>query len=219
MQRIQRLNRIVDTGMVAIVRTGSMEKAVKMVEAIREGGVDIIEITLTTPGALRAIEALCDQYSEDELLLGAGSVLDPEGARVAIASGAQFIVTPNLNVEAIKVCNRYSVPITPGVATPTEMVTAMENGVDVVKVFPGSTLRSEFIKAVRAPLPTVGFIPTGGVSASNIGEWFASGAVAVAAGSNITSAAGPEEDYRKVTKVAAEFLHAVKQAKQAQAVK
>ena len=168
------------------MRSDSSDDLIEAAKAVEAGGVNIIEVTLTTPGALDVIASAARQF-EDRILFGAGSVLDPETARAAILAGAQFIVTPTLNLETIKVCRRYSRTILAGCFTPTEILTAWECGADFVKVFPADVGGPAYIKAVLAPLPQVALIPTGGVDLDTIGPFLKAGAAAVAAGSSLVS--------------------------------
>ncbi len=180
----QVLQMIEDSGMVAVVRGETAEKARAIVESCIEGGIKAIELTFTVPFAHRVIEDLAMQYS-DQILLGAGTVLDPETARIAILSGAQFVVAPHFNPDTTKLCNRYRVANMAGILTVREAVEAMEAGVDVLKLFPGDLFGPAFIKDIRGPLPYAKIMPTGGVSVSNAGDWIRAGAVAVGAGSSL----------------------------------
>lgn len=180
----QVLQMIEDSGMVAVVRGETAEKARAIVESCIEGGIKAIELTFTVPFAHRVIEDLAMQYS-DKILLGAGTVLDPETARIAILSGAQFVVAPHFNPDTTKLCNRYRVANMAGILTVREAVEAMEAGVDVLKLFPGDLFGPAFIKDIRGPLPYAKIMPTGGVSVSNAGDWIRAGAVAVGAGSSL----------------------------------
>lgn len=175
---------IKEGGMVAVVRGETSEKAMEIVEKCIEGGIRAIELTFTVPYAHRVIEDISRKYG-DEIILGAGTVLDSETARIAILSGAEFIVSPHFNPEVTKVCNRYRKASMAGILTITEAVSAMEAGVDILKLFPGDLFGPAFIKDIRGPLPYVQIMPTGGVSAENAGEWIKAGAVAVGAGSSL----------------------------------
>ena len=175
---------IKEGGMVAVVRGETSEKAMEIVEKCIEGGIRAIELTFTVPYAHRVIEDISRKYG-DEIILGAGTVLDSETARIAILSGAEFIVSPHFNPEVTKVCNRYRKASMAGILTITEAVSAMEAGVDVLKLFPGDLFGPAFIKDIRGPLPYVQIMPTGGVGAENAGEWIKAGAVAVGAGSSL----------------------------------
>lgn len=175
---------IKQSGMVAVVRGETSEKAMEIVERCIEGGIKAIELTFTVPYAHRVIEDISRKYGE-EIILGAGTVLDSETARIALLSGAEFIVSPHFNPEVTKLCNRYRKASMAGILTITEAVEAMEAGVDVLKLFPGDLFGPAFIKDIRGPLPYVQIMPTGGVTAENAGEWIKAGAVAVGAGSSL----------------------------------
>ncbi len=175
---------IKESGMVAVVRGETSEKAMEIVERCIEGGIKAIELTFTVPYAHRVIEDISRKYGDD-IILGAGTVLDSETARIAILSGAEFIVSPHFNPEVTKLCNRYRKASMAGILTITEAVEAMEAGVDVLKLFPGDLFGPAFIKDIRGPLPYVQIMPTGGVTAENAGEWIKAGAVAVGAGSSL----------------------------------
>ena len=205
---------MLEIGIVPIIRVNSAEAAIRSIEAVYEGGIRSAEITMTTPGAIKALEKLADAFG-DKMILGAGTVLDPETARATILAGAQFLVTPALKVATIEMARRYSVVICPGALTPTEILTAWEAGADFVKVFPCSNVGgAKYIKAVKAPLPHVLMIPTGGVNLDTIGDFLQAGASAVAVGSelidNETIKAGK---YEVFTERAKQFLAAVKKAR------
>lgn len=178
------LQAIKGDGMVAVVRGETSEKAMEIVEKCIEGGIHAIELTFTVPYAHRVIEDISRKYGE-QIVLGAGTVLDSETARIALLSGAEFIVSPHFNPEVTRLCNRYRKASMAGILTITEAVAAMEAGVDVLKLFPGDLFGPAFIKDIRGPLPYAQIMPTGGVSADNAGEWIKAGAVAVGAGSSL----------------------------------
>lgn len=207
MTKYEILKRIEDVGVVAVVRAENTETAKKIALACMEGGIDSIEITFTVPGAQRVIEDLVNEF-ENQLLVGAGTVLDSETARVAILAGAKYIVSPGFDLETAKLCNRYQIPYMPGCMTITEMITAMEAGADIIKVFPGSAFGPSFIKAVKGPLPQAVLMPTGGVSIDNVDQWIKNGCVAVGVGGNLTK--GSSQD---ITKAAKEFVAKVKEAR------
>jgi 2-dehydro-3-deoxyphosphogluconate aldolase/(4S)-4-hydroxy-2-oxoglutarate aldolase len=187
MQTQSVLDGILGIGVVAIVRLDSSESLVRVAEAIAEGGVRHIEFTMTTPGALRTLEEVTARYGDD-VVFGAGTVLDAETARAAILAGARFIVAPNLNPAVIGLCNRYGVVSMPGALTPTEILQAWEAGAGVIKVFPASALGGpEYIAAVRAPLPQVRMAPVGGVDLGNVGAYIRAGAACVGVGSSLVS--------------------------------
>lgn len=207
MRKYEVLQRIEKVGVVAVVRAENSEHAKKIALACMEGGIDSIEITFTVPGAQKVIEELTKEFG-DKLLVGAGTVLDSETARIAILAGANYIVGPGFDLDTAKLCNRYQIPYMAGCITITEMITAMEAGVDVIKVFPGSLVGPDFIKAVKGPLPQAVMIPTGGVSLDNVDKWIKNGCIAVGVGGNLTK--GSSED---ITKAAKEFVEKVKLAR------
>ena len=195
---------ILERGMVGIVRAGSPDIALQIAEACIAGGVTALEVAFTTPDTLGVLRALRERHG-DGVLLGAGTVLDAETARAAILAGAQFIISPGVNVDTITLCQRYQVLAMPGAMTPTEIVTALQAGADIVKVFPAEMFGPAYIKALRAPLPQAPLMPTGGVTVENLAEWFASGAVAVGIGSSL-SGPGAKGDYAAVTARAQAFV-------------
>ena len=212
MSRQELVTRIRDNGLVAVVRAESAEKAYRIFDACIEGGVAAIEITFTVPGAHKIIEDLASKYSSGDIILGAGTVLDQETARIAILAGAQYIVSPNVNVETIKLCNRYQVPSMPGAMTIKEILEGMEAGADIIKIFPGNLFGPAIIKSVLGPLPQAPMMPTGGVSLETVKDWIEAGAVAVGAGSSLTKSA-KTGDYAAITETAREFLKRIKEAR------
>ena len=191
MKKISILQKVLDTGVVAVVRGASKEEAFKAAEACIEGGVKGIELTFTAPKADQIIAELKAQYQDDAgLCIGAGTVLEPTTARIAIMAGAEFIVSPSFNKEVALLCNLYQIPYMPGCMTITEIQTAMTYGSEIVKVFPGSVVGQGFISAVKAPFPQVNIMPTGGVNLENMSDWFDKGVVVVGAGGNLV---GPAE--------------------------
>ena len=208
MNKEQIITRIKECGLVAVVRADSPEQGMRIAEACIKGGVAAIELTFTVPDADKIIEALAKKYQGGEIIIGAGTVLDPETARIAILRGAQYIVSPALNLDTIKLCNRYRVPVMPGVMTPTEAVAALEAGADILKIFPGGLFGPSVIKDFKAPLPQADFMPTGGVTPDNAAEWIKAGAVAVGAGGALVK--GSSED---IVKTAETFLKAIKAAR------
>ena len=205
MQKYDYLNRLINTGCVAVVRGDDADEAVKTVDAVIAGGVTGIELTFTVPHADKALDELSEKYGDrEDVLIGAGTVLDPATARLAIIAGAKFIVSPSFNADVAKICNLYSIPYTPGCFTPTEIQTALEAGVDLVKVFPGSVAGPAMVKALHGPFPQLAIMPTGGVSLDNIETWFDAGVTLVGAGSNLTAAA-KTGDYAGVTATAKKY--------------
>ena len=205
MQKYDYLNRLINTGCVAVVRGDDADEAVKTVDAVIAGGVTGIELTFTVPHADKALDELSEKYGDrEDVLIGAGTVLDPATARLAIIAGAKFIVSPSFNADVAKICNLYSIPYTPGCFTPTEIQTALEAGVDLVKVFPGSVAGPAMVKALHGPFPQLAIRPTGGVSLDNLETWFDAGVTLVGAGSNLTAAA-KTGDYAGVTATAKKY--------------
>ena len=208
MRRIETIRKIADLGIVAVVRTESKEQGIKIVDAIKNGGIKAIEITMTVPGALDIINEISETYKNEDILIGAGTVLDPESARACMLAGAQYIISPNLNIETLKICNRYRIPSFPGVMTVKEALEAMEYGAEILKLFPGSAFGPSIIKAFKGPLPHANFMPTGGVDIDNIKDWFEAGAVAIATGSSLTKGA-KSGNYELVTETAKKFVEEV----------
>lgn len=204
------LKHLMDGKAVAIVRLDSGERLVQVAEALKAGGITVIEFTVSTPGAIDMIQEASSRFGDD-VLLGAGTVLDPETARAAILAGAQFIVTPALNLATIELCHRYGKPIVPGALTPTEMLTAWEAGADMVKVFPASLGGPGYIKSVLAPLPQLRLVPTGGVSADNAADYLKAGAVALGVGGKLVDkAAVAQGDWDAITSEAQRLVKAVR---------
>ncbi|MBV9764033.1 MAG: bifunctional 4-hydroxy-2-oxoglutarate aldolase/2-dehydro-3-deoxy-phosphogluconate aldolase [Acidobacteriaceae bacterium] len=201
------LKRIEEAAIVPIVRTPDAGTAIAAIQALREGGMDCIEITMTVQNALKALEKIADQHG-DEVLLGAGTVLDPETARACMLAGAQFFVTPSLNVKTIEMARRYSKPIFPGGLTPTEVLAAWEAGGDAVKVFPCSAVGgAKYIKALKAPFPHIEMIPTGGVNLETVADFFAAGSWAVGVGSELVDPTLiREKQYSLITERAGEWM-------------
>lgn len=206
------LTKIRDVGMVAVVRAESGDVAKRITEACIEAGIAAIEMTFTVPAAHHVIEEVAKSYSADQIILGAGTVLDAETARIAILSGAQYIVSPYFNADCVKLCNRYRVPCMPGAMTIKEVVEAMEAGADIVKLFPGDTMGPKMIKAIKGPIPYAKLMPTGGVDVNNVGDWIKAGAVAVGAGGSLTAGA-KTGDYASITRIGREFIAKIKEAR------
>jgi 2-dehydro-3-deoxyphosphogluconate aldolase/(4S)-4-hydroxy-2-oxoglutarate aldolase len=188
MQNTTIVQRLKELGIVPIVRTTDADSAIRAVEAIAEGGIPCAEITMTVDGAIRALEKVADKFG-DKVILGAGTVLDPETARACMLAGAEFFVTPSLNTRTIDLAKRYSKAIFPGALTPTEIVAAWEAGADAIKVFPCSALGgAKYIKALKGPFPHIEFVPTGGVNLETVGDFLAAGCCAVGVGSELIDA-------------------------------
>src|SRR3984957_5646043 len=209
--KIEVLRKIVASGLVSVIRAESHDQAERIADACAQGGVGAVEITYTVPRATSVIEHLAKKFTGD-ILLGAGTVLDPETARIAILAGAQFVVSPALNPETARLCNRYQVAYMPGAGTVGEVIEAMECGAEIVKVFPGEILGPAFVKAVKGPLPQAQLMPTGGVSLENVDEWIKAGAVAVGVGGNLTAGA-KQGDFTSITRIARQFVDKIKEAR------
>lgn len=208
------LSRIRDVGLVPVVRAQSAEEAAQAIDAIRAGGVPIIEVTLTVPGAVPLIEALAHRFG-DEALVGAGTVLDAETARAVILAGARFVVSPALNLDTIACCRRYGVAVLPGALTPTEVVSAWQAGADMVKVFPaGSVGGASYLRALKAPLPQVELVPTGGVSLQTAGDFIRAGAAALGVGADLVDLRAIREGRAgELTERARQYVAAVREAR------
>lgn len=205
------LKKISENGLVVVVRAENKEIAMKISEACIKGGVSAIELTFTVPHADEIIRDLADNYGKD-ILIGAGTVLDSETARIAILSGAQFVVSPCLNIDMVKLCNRYRIACMPGAMTIKEVVECMEAGADVVKVFPGELFGPKIIKAYKGPLPQAKLMPTGGVDIDNVSDWIEAGAFAVGVGGSITKYAKTNE-FDKMTELCKKFIEKIQNAK------
>jgi len=206
------ITRITDAGIVAVVRASSGEDAIKIAEACIEGGVPAIELTFTVPMAHKVIEQLATRYTNGEIILGAGTVMDSETARIAILSGAEYVVSPALDEDTIKLCNRYAVPCMPGVMTLKDVIKALELGCDIIKLFPGEAFGPSMVKAIKGPIPQANIMPTGGVNVDNVDQWFKAGVVAVGAGSALTAGA-KTGDYKLITETAKKFVENIKNAR------
>src|SRR4030042_5495891 len=190
MEKRDVFNRMVSEGLIPVIRVASAAEAIDVADAIKEGGVTLIEITMSVPGAIDAIKELTKKY-KDEIIMGAGTILDPETGRAALLAGAQFLVAPTLNLDLIQLAHRYSAVIVPGAATPTEILTAWNAGADLVKVFPAGQLGGpEYIKALRGPLPQILLVPTGGVNLQNAGAFIKAGAAALGVGGELVDKKG-----------------------------
>lgn len=214
MNKTEKMALIRDTGLIAIMRAQSSDQLISAAKAIMAGGVRVIEVTMTTPGALGVISKAKDVLG-DEVLFGAGSVLDPETARTAILSGAGFIVGPTLNKEMVSLCRSYSVPVVPGCFSPTEMISAWEAGADMVKLFPADLGGPKLVKAILAPLPQLEIVPVGGVNTETATEFIRMGAAALGVGSSLISQKLLEENNMKeLTKRATVLMECVKKGRQ-----
>ena len=214
MAKEKTLAAIIEIGIVPIVRADTAALAAKAAKAVCQSGIGVLEVTMTVPGAIRVLEKVADEFG-DKIILGAGTVLDPETARICMLAGAQFFVTPSLNVKTIEMCRRYSKPIMPGALTPTEVVTAWEAGADMVKIFPcGNMGGPSYIKALKGPLPQIHMVPTGGVNLDNAAAFLKAGASAIAVGSELVSKkALASGDFSSIEKTAKQFLKVVREAR------
>jgi len=210
MSRETDLQRVLDCGIVAVVRFSEPGPLVDVMKALADGGVTVAEVTFTVPNALDVIREAKKQLG-DRVLLGAGTVLDPETARAAILAGAEFLVSPAVNLEVIRLCRRYDKLVMPGAFTPTEVLSAWEAGADIVKVFPADVLGPAFFKALKGPLPQVKLMPTGGVDLTSASEFLKAGAVCLGVGSQMVD---PKlvaaRDFAAITALAKQYVDIVK---------
>jgi 2-dehydro-3-deoxyphosphogluconate aldolase / (4S)-4-hydroxy-2-oxoglutarate aldolase len=206
--------KILQTGLIPVVRAESADIAMRAIDAIREGGISVLEITMTVPGAIRVIEEVARRFG-DEAIVGAGTVLDSETARACMMAGAQFIVSPALDLDTISSCRRYSVTVMPGAMTPSEVVTAWKSGADFVKVFPANAVGGpSYIKALKAPLPQIQLVPTGGVSLKTAADFIKAGAAALGVGADLVDTAALRSGEDKiVTARARQFIEIVRTAR------
>src|SRR5262245_10930248 len=202
------LQKIIDSGLIAIIRADVSEHAPRIAEACAKGGVSALEITVTVPGAASLIESLSKEYS-GKMIVGAGTVLDPETARIAILSGAKFVVSPALNRETARLCNRYQIPYMPGTGTVKEIIESMEVGAEIIKIFPSEGLGPGFVKAVRSPLPHAQLMPTGGVSLDNVTDWIKAGCIAVGVSGHLTGYR-VASDSKVITETSRKFLETIR---------
>lgn len=211
MRKEEIVSKLREIGLVPVLRAESEEQALGIAAAIAEGGVTVLEVTMTVPGAVRVMGRLTKE--RPDLLIGAGTVLDAETARVCMLEGAQFVVSPALNLKTIEMCHRYSIPVLPGALTPTEVVTAWQAGADVIKVFPASALGgAKYLKSLKAPLPQVEMIPTGGVSLATAKEFLEAGSFALGVGADLVDTkAMAEGKPEKITESAKKYLEIVRE--------
>jgi 2-dehydro-3-deoxyphosphogluconate aldolase / (4S)-4-hydroxy-2-oxoglutarate aldolase len=216
MGRTEIVRRIVATGIIPIIRAPSVDDALAAVEALLAGGLDVVELTMTVPSALKVIEKVVERHGAT-VVVGAGTVLDAETARACMLAGAMFIVAPSLDIPTIRACRTHGVPVVPGALTPTEIVRAWRAGADLVKVFPCSAMGgASYIKALRAPLPQIDLVPTGGVTVATVGDFIAAGAAAVGAGADLVDIARLRRgDHAGLTENARKYIAAIQQARKA----
>ncbi|MCY9512878.1 bifunctional 2-keto-4-hydroxyglutarate aldolase/2-keto-3-deoxy-6-phosphogluconate aldolase [Paenibacillus apiarius] len=219
MEKIRVIQQIHEQGVVAVLRGNSPEEVVEMAAQAIAGGIRVIEVTMTVPNALQAIEQLRRMYSSQSsnvdrfAIIGAGTVLEPATARACILAGSEFIVGPSLNADTIKMCNLYRIPVMPGVMTIGEVQEALELGADIIKLFPGNLYEPSIIGTIKGPMPQANIMPTGGVNVANLGDWIKAGAVAVGIGSDLTKEAIASGDMTLVRKKAEQYMEAYHRAK------
>ena len=212
MKKLRVMQRIIDTGIISVIRANSPEQALKIANAVKTGGIDVVEITMTVPGAIDVIKALKKAYPNGEVLIGAGTVLDSETARLAMLAGAEFFVSPCFNSDMVKLCNRYQKVTMMGAMSIKEVIEVMESGADFVKLFPGSAFGPSIVKAILGPLPQAPIIPTGGVNLENVGDWIKAGCLAVGVGGELTKGA-QKGNYEEVQVTAKKFVEVIREAK------
>jgi len=214
MEKREIFDRMISEGLIPVIRVTSAQEAIDVADAIKEGGVSFIEITMSVQGAIDVIKELTLKY-KDEIIMGAGTVLDPETGRAALLAGAKFIVSPTLNLDLIHLAHRYSAVVIPGAMTPTEILAAWNAGADMVKVFPVAQLGGpEYIKAIRGPLPQILLVPTGGVNLQNAGAFIRAGAVALGVGGELVDKkALKEKRFHIITENTHSFLKAIQEAR------
>ena len=208
MKKYEVLQKVKEQKIVGIIRANDQAQAERIMDALHEGGISVVELAFTTDHAHTILEALTQRYA-GRATIGAGTILDEASARIAILSGADFLVTPTVNVDVIKMANRYGIPCFSGINTPTELVLALENGVDVVKLFPAGNFDPSIIKALKTPFPNAEIMPVGGISLANIKDWMKAGAFACGVGGELVAGA-KTGDYQLITETAKAFLELVK---------
>jgi len=207
------IDRLINPGIIAIIRANSSEQLLGAAQALYDGGVTAMEVTMTTPNALGVISEVAKRFGS-KVLIGVGSVLDTETCRAAILAGSEFVVTPVTRPEVIKMCNRYGKPIASGAYTPTEAINAYEAGADFVKIFPADQLGPQYIKNILAPMPQLPIIPTGGVNLQTVEAFIKAGCVALGAGSSLVSKdILQNQDWKKLTETSAAFVEAIRKAR------
>jgi len=215
MEKRDVFNRMISEALIPVIRVSSAKEAIDVADALKEGGVSFLEITMTVQGAIDVIKELAQKY-KDEIVMGAGTILDPETGRAALLAGAQFIVSPTLNLDLIQLAHRYSAVVIPGAMTPTEILTAWNAGADMVKVFPAAQLGGpEYLKAIRGPLPQILLVPTGGVNLQNAGAFIKAGATALGVGGELVDKkAIKDKKFNVITENARAYLKVIKEARQ-----
>jgi 2-dehydro-3-deoxyphosphogluconate aldolase/(4S)-4-hydroxy-2-oxoglutarate aldolase len=214
MAKTDDLSRVLRSGIVAVIRAKSGDLLVDVAEALLAGGVDVMEVTFTVPGAVKVLERVAEKLGS-RVLLGAGTVLDTETARIALLAGAEFVVSPATNVEVISMCRRYDKLVMPGAFTPTEVVTAWEAGADIVKVFPSDVAGPAYLKALRGPLPHIRLMPTGGVNLETAGEFLRAGACALGIGGSLVEPKAVDSgDMKRIEQLARQYVDIVRRSRE-----
>ncbi len=214
MQKLSVMQRIYNNGVIAVIRADSADQAQRITDAALAGGIKTIEITMTVPGAIDIIRSMRTLY-DGEVIVGAGTVLDAETARLTILAGAQFVVSPYLNSDLIRMCNRYQIVTMPGAMTIADVIKGMEAGGDFIKIFPGSAFGPGIIKSIKGPLPYAPLLPTGGINPGNVEEWIRAGSAAVGVGGELTAGAR-SGDYHLITETAQMLIAGVIKARNCQ---
>lgn len=211
--KYENLKTIMDSGMVLIIRTDSEDEAKNIAVAAVEGGIKALEITMAVPNAVNVIAFLANKYKNENVIVGAGTVLDAETANAVMLAGARLLVSPNLNPKMIEIANRYQAITVSGAMTPTEIINTVNSGADFVKLFPTEFLGPKYVKTIKAPLPQAEIVPTGGVNPDNVKEWFEAGCHVVGVGSFVSKAHKKDGDFSKITQAAKIFVEAIKKAR------
>ena len=212
MKRMAIVNQIIEYGVVAVIRGDSKDQAIKTVDAVKAGGIKVMEVTMTVPGAVDIIKELCELNKDHEIIIGAGTVLDSETARACILAGAEFIVSPYMNLDVVRMCNRYRIAVMPAATTVRDAIEGLEAGAEIIKIFPAGLFGPSIISNFKGPLPQGNYMPTGGVTVDNLKDWIKAGAVAVGIGSDLSKGA-KTGDYELVKKTAESFVSELKKAR------
>lgn len=214
MNKQEQLQRVIEGGIVAVIRASRGEQLVDVAEALLAGGVEVMEVTFTVPGAVRVLEQVASRLG-DRVLLGAGTVLDAETARAALLAGAQFVVSPSTHLDVIRLCRRYDKLVMPGALTPTEVVSAWEAGADIVKIFPADVGGPNYLKALRAPLPQIRLMPTGGVDLNTAADFLRAGACALGVGGSLVESSTVRGGhFDRIESLARQFVSLIKETRQ-----
>ena len=212
MRRIAIVNQIIEYGVVAVIRADSKEQAIKLIDAVKMGGIKVMEVTMTVPGAVDIIKELCKLNKDHEIIIGAGTVLDAETARACILAGSEFIVSPYMNLDIVRMCNRYRIAVMPAAITIKDAIEGLEAGAEIIKIFPAGLFGPAIISNFKGPLPQGNYMPTGGVTIDNLKDWIKAGAVAVGIGGELTKGA-KTGDFELVRKTAESFVSELRKAR------